>query len=108
MVPLKDIQISARIEASVATIDAQMTYTNPTKGESPVECSFEFPIDKSTFVSKLVCQIDDKIVEAQIKEKTKAKEQYSDAIASGNTAVFAEQKLDAESVTLLIGNLMPG
>jgi Ca-activated chloride channel homolog len=61
-------------------------------------------------VSKLNATIDDKVIEAKIKEKEEAKQQYNDAMASGNTAVFAERdstKKD-ESITLLLGNLLPG
>ena len=43
-------------------------------------------------MSKLVAKIGDKEVEAKIKEKEKAKEVYDDAIAGGNTAVYAEKK----------------
>lgn len=59
-------------------------------------------------VTKLVVQIDDRIVEAKIKAKEEAKEQYGDAIAAGNTAVFAERSgKDNDIVTLKIGNLLP-
>lgn len=61
-------------------------------------------------MSKLVAQIDDKIIEAKIKAKEEAKEQYDDAIAAGNTAVFAERdtKKKDETITLVLGNLLPG
>jgi hypothetical protein len=40
-------------------------------------------------VSKIIAQIDDRVIEAIIQEKESAKEKYDDAIASGNTAVYA-------------------
>ena len=77
---------------------------------NPIECTFEFPLDKQTVVSKLIAQIDDKIIEATIKEKEEAKQTYNDAIASGSTAVYAERDSTKkeESITLLLGNLLPG
>ena len=36
--------------------------------------------------------IGDKTIEAKIKEKEEAKQQYSDAIAAGKAAVFAQEK----------------
>jgi len=65
-------------------------------------------LEKSTIVSKLVAQFDDKVIEAKIKAKEEAKEQYDDAIASGNTAVYAERNSKSdEAITLLLGNLPP-
>jgi von Willebrand factor A domain-containing protein 5 len=67
-----------------------LTYSN-ISDEFPIECTFEFPVDKQTVVSKLIAIIDDRVIEAVIKEKEEAKQQYDDAMASGNTAVFAER-----------------
>ena len=76
--------------------------------EKPIESTFEFPLDKDVVVSKLICMIDDKVVEAKVQNKEEAKEKYDDAIASGKTAVYAERKTEKkESVTLLLGNLLP-
>ena len=58
--------------------------------ENPIECTFEFPLEESTIVSKLIAEIDDRVIEAKVKEKEEAKDHYNDAIASGNTAIFAE------------------
>lgn len=68
-----------------------MTYQSPPEEENPIECTFEFPLESSTIVTKLFAQIDDRVIEAKIKEKEEAKEIYNDAIASGNTAVYAER-----------------
>ncbi len=56
-----------------------------------------------------MAQIDDRVIESKVKAKEDAKEQYDDAIAAGNTAVFVERdtKKD-ESITLILGNLLPG
>ncbi len=77
--------------------------------DSPIECTFEFPLEKTSIISKLMAQIDDRVIEAKVKAKEDAKEQYNDAIASGNTAVFAvrDTRKD-ESIMLILGNLMPG
>ena len=78
--------------------------------ENPIECTFEFPVEKNTVVSKLIAQIDDRVIEAKIKAKEEAKQEYDDAIASGNTAVYDErdQNKKEEVITLLLGNLLPG
>ena len=91
-----------------AVLNVQLTYVN-VGSDSPIECTFEFPLEKTSVISKLVAQIDDRVLEAKVKAKEDAKEQYDDAIAAGNTAVFAERdKKNDESITLTLGNLMPG
>lgn len=62
-------------------------------------------------MTKLVAEIDDKVIEAKIKEKEVAKEQYQDAIAAGKAAVFATKEIKndrEEAITLVLGNLLPG
>lgn len=77
--------------------------------ENPIECTFEFPLEESTIVSKLIAEIDDRIIEAKVKEKEEAKDHYNDAIASGNAAIFAEINDKSNKViTLLLGNLQAG
>ena len=63
-----------------------MHYKN-TSDENPIECTFEFPLEESTIVSKLTAEIDDRLIEAKINEKEEAKNQYDDALAEGNTAI---------------------
>jgi len=108
VVPLKHISINGTLENCHAMLDIQLSYINACT-DQPVECTFEFPLEETTVVSKLVAQIDDKTIEAKIKAKEEAKEQYDDAIASGNTAVYSERDTkNEESLTLLLGNLLPG
>lgn len=72
LVPLKEIKINGILEAGHAILDVQLFYVN-LSSENPIECTFEFPLESTTVVSKLVAQIDDKIIEAKIKEKEEAK-----------------------------------
>ena len=53
---------------------------------------YEYPLDAETIFSKLVVTIDDKVIEAKVQEKEKAKEKYDDVIAGGNLGVLAERK----------------
>ena len=65
LVPLTDVQIKGVLEAGHATIDVQLTYQN-LGTDSPIECTFEFPVDKQTLVSKIIAQIDDRVIEAEV------------------------------------------
>ena len=68
-----------------------------------------FPLEKTTLLAKFEAVIDDKVVETKVMEKEKAQEKYDDAVASGNAAVIAERsKKKEETMTLKLGNLLPG
>ena len=67
-------------------------------------------MDGATLLSKFEAEIDGKRIQTQIKEKNRAREEYEDAVAGGNTAVMAERskKKKEETLTLKLGNLLPG
>ena len=52
MVPLKGIEIKATLEGALATVNFDMTYSNP--GDQAIECVYEYPLDAETIFSKLV------------------------------------------------------
>ncbi len=90
MLPLKKVNAICEISGSVATLNLDLVYFNPSETET-YECTYEFPLEKKTVLSKLVATIDGKTVEAKVKAKEEAKETYEDAIAAGNAAVLAER-----------------
>lgn len=51
----------------------------------------EFPCDKKTIVTKVIADIDDRVVEAKVDKKEKAEEKYDDAVAKGHTATLVEK-----------------
>ena len=106
LIPLKKVDIKSVLSGGLATLNIDLTYINPST-EFPIEATYEFPLDKTTVLSKLVATIDDRTVEAQVKQKEEAKERYDDAIAAGNAAVFAEREEKSESMTIKLGNLNP-
>ena len=84
-----------------------MTYFNEDT-ESPIECSYEFPIEEDIVMSKLVVKIGDKEVEAKIKEKERAKEIYDNAMAAGNAAIYAEKKIEGtQAMRIALGGIPP-
>ena len=102
--PLKSIDTKSELRGAVAITNVELSYINPTK-DSPFECTYSFPIDKNTVLAKFEAIIDDKVVQTKIMEKETAQERYEDAVASGNTAVFAERKKNDEVMTVKLGNL---
>ena len=91
MVPLKEVEVLATLENAYATVQFITSYVNP--GTLPIECTYEFPLEEGTLVSKLNVSIGDKGIEAKVEEKAQAQEKYEDIIAGGNTGVYAERKI---------------
>ena len=106
LVPLNKVDIKASLRASSATTCVELTYINST--ESSMECTYVFPLDKNTILSKFEAEFDDRVVYTKIMDKTSAQEQYTDAVASGKAAVYVESKNKEETITFKLGNLLPG
>ena len=106
---MKKVDISCELRGPQAAINVELTYVNPSK-KNPVECTYIFPLDKGTLLSKFEASIDGREIETQIMEKEKADVVYDDAIAGGNAAVLAKRsaKKKEETLTLKLGNLNPG
>ena len=104
---MKKVDVKCEIRGATAITNVELTYQNP-NDDSPLECTYVFPLEKTTLLAKFEAIIDDKIVETKVIEKEKAKERYEDAIASGNAAVMAERsKKKDETMTVKLGNLLP-
>ena len=104
LVPVKKVDIKCLLSGAIATLNVDLVYLNPSE-EDTLETTYEFPLEKGTFLSKLVARIDGKTVETRVKAKEEAKERYDDAIAAGNAAVIAERDERKESMTIKLGNL---
>ena len=72
LLPFKSVKIRGVLEGPIATLDIDLTYVNPDEA-SPIECSYEFPMDKDTIFARLVCKIEDRQVEAEVKSKQTAR-----------------------------------
>ena len=53
--------------------------------------TYMFPLDERASVCNFFALVDGKKVEGKIKEKQQAKDEYDDAIASGNSAYLLEE-----------------
>ena len=106
-IPITSITCSAIIHESLAHIDIEQKFVNPTES-SPLELTYLFPKMKDTIISKLFITIGEKVIEARIMEKQKAEEKYSDAVAAGHSAVKMAESKKEEFYEIMIGNLQPG
>ena len=106
-IPLKDIKFQVNIKDCLSEVEMLQIYAN--SNEKAVECEYLFPIDPlTTAVTGLTVTVDDKVIEATVLEKEKAKEKYSDAMARGSTAFKMNQdEYQPDIIRIAIGNLLP-
>ena len=107
LLPLNKVDIKSMLRGATAFTNVELTYLNPNL-ESALECTYVFPLEKTTLLAKFEAIIDDKVVETKVMKKEKAQEKYEDAIAGGHAAVLAERKKKDDTMTIKLGNLLPG
>ena len=98
---LEKTHLFANIENSLAEIHFTTEYKN--SSDHPIELLYQFPTDQRFTVTRVKAVIDDREILTKIMEKEEAKETYSDAVASGNTAVkvsFDEEVADILNINI--------
>lgn len=65
IVPLKDVNIKARVESGLTKTTAQMTYSN-VLSSTPIEVTFEYPLTKNQVVAEFSAVIGDRNVTARV------------------------------------------
>lgn len=94
------------IENSLADIHFTTEYKNTL--DQPVEVIYEFPTDKWFAVCSVKAIVDEWEILTKITEKEEAKQNYSDAVASGNFAVKVSYDEEvADILSIHIGQLPP-
>ena len=103
--PLKSVQLSINTKCMLASIEAVLEYHN--EDSSPAEVEFVLPMDSVAVVTGLSAQLEERAVRGEVRKKEKAKDDYDDAVASGQTAVYGEQE-GKDMFRMLLGNLPAG
>ncbi|MBN3312126.1 VMA5A protein, partial [Atractosteus spatula] len=106
-VPLKSISVEVRVRGFVADVSSTLQYKN--KESSPVEAVFVFPMEGSSAVYRFSARIGGVEIEAEVRDKQEAWEQYDDALSSGQQAFLLEESDESPDVfRLSVGSLAPG
>ena len=66
--PLAKVLVRSLLRGALATTDVQLTYHNPNK-QNPLECTYTFPLEKTSVLANFEATIDDKVIETKICEK---------------------------------------
>ncbi|XP_053729808.1 von Willebrand factor A domain-containing protein 5A-like isoform X4 [Synchiropus splendidus] len=106
-VPLKSIAVELEVQDHVATVVSTLLYEN--KEENPVEACFVFPLPGDAAVCHFSAKIGQTEIVAQVKEKEQAREEYDDALSSGQQAFLLEESEQSPDIfSLSVGSLPPG
>ena len=103
--PLKAMDVKARITGLLFDLDVTQTFVNTHK--EPIEAVYTFPLPPRAAVSGFSMKIGEHLVIGELKERGVARRSYKQALAAGKRASLAEE--DRPNLfSLSVGNLMPG
>ncbi|XP_068563203.1 von Willebrand factor A domain-containing protein 5A-like [Cebidichthys violaceus] len=106
-VPLKSVEVELEVRDHVATVVSTLNYEN--KEDKPLEAVFVFPLPGDAAVCHFSAKIGQTHIVAEVKEKQEAREQYDDALSSGQQAFLLEESEQSPDIfSLSVGSLPPG
>lgn len=105
LLPLANSDFSVAIDGDLATVTLVQTFENPT--DTPLNATYLFPLNENAAVHAMTMQIGDEIVEAQIRRREQARQEYEQARQEGRAAALLSQHRP-NMFTQEVANLMPG
>uniref|UniRef100_A0A8P4GS97 von Willebrand factor A domain-containing protein 5A n=1 Tax=Dicentrarchus labrax TaxID=13489 RepID=A0A8P4GS97_DICLA len=91
----------------VATVVSTLNYEN--KEDKPLEAVVVFPLPGDAAVCHFTATIGQTQIVAEVKEKQEAREEYDDALSSGQQAFLLEESEQSPDIfSLSVGSLPPG
>ncbi|XP_066578282.1 von Willebrand factor A domain-containing protein 5A-like [Amia ocellicauda] len=106
-VPLKSVSVELSVRGFVADVSSTLQYEN--QESSPVEAVFVFSMESDSAVYRFQAQIGGVLIEAEVREKQEAQDEYDDAVSSGQQAFLLEESDESPDVfRLSVGSLPPG
>jgi Ca-activated chloride channel family protein len=103
--PLAALEVHARLDGVVAGIEVRQAFVNA--HSEPLEATYIFPLPDRAAVTSFRLEVAGRVVEGDLQERGKARQQYDQAIRAGHRAAIAEEER-AGVFTLRVGNLPPG
>ena len=103
--PLKALDVQARIDGLIARV--QMTQTFVNAHAEALEATYMFPLPDRAAVTRFRLEVAGRIVEGELKERGAARQEYDQAIQAGHRAAIAEEERP-DVFTLRVGNLPSG
>uniref|UniRef100_A0A8C1A553 von Willebrand factor A domain-containing protein 5A-like n=1 Tax=Cyprinus carpio carpio TaxID=630221 RepID=A0A8C1A553_CYPCA len=106
-VPLKSISVQVLVQDHVATVSSTLQYVN--EEERPLEALFVFPLPADAAVCHFSAKIGEQEIVAEVQDRESARDQYDDAVSSGQQAFLLEESAESPDVfRLSVGCLSVG
>ncbi|XP_016115164.1 von Willebrand factor A domain-containing protein 5A-like [Sinocyclocheilus grahami] len=106
-VPLKSISVQLQVQDHVASVSSSLQYIN--EEDRPLEAVFVFPLPADAAVCHFSARIGEQEIVAEVQDKQSARDQYDDAVSSGQQAFLLEESDQSSDVfRLSVGCLSPG
>lgn len=103
--PLKSTQADVQIAGVIADVRVTQVYKN--EGKTPLEAIYVFPASTRAAVYGMKMQIGERTIEAKIKEREQARQDYETAKNQGKSASLLEQQRP-NVFQMNVANIMPG
>jgi Ca-activated chloride channel family protein len=103
--PLDRIDVQASITGLVSRVQLTQEFVNT--HDTALEATYVFPLPDRAAVAGMTMTADGRVVEAELRERGEAREEYDRAIAAGRRASIAEEERP-DVFTMRVGNILPG
>ncbi len=103
--PLKSTRADVDIAGVIAEVTVSQVYRN--EGERVLEAMYLFPASTRAAVHAMRMTVGDRVIDAAIREREEAREEYEQAIDDGKTASLLEQQRP-NVFQMMVGNILPG
>jgi Ca-activated chloride channel family protein len=103
--PLKATRVDVRITGVIADVTVTQRYRN--EGQRPIEARYVFPGSTRAAVHAMQVRLGDRVLNAKIEEKQRARIQHETAKREGKTSALLEQERP-NVFQMSVANILPG
>ncbi|MFI8380894.1 VIT domain-containing protein [Pseudomonas sp. NPDC079086] len=103
--PLKATKVEVRVLGVIADVRVVQQYRN--EGTRALEARYVFPCSTRAAVYGMTVRLGERELQAQIREKQKAQQEYQQAKSAGKTAALLEQQRE-NVFQMNVANILPG
>lgn len=100
-------EMSVQAHITAVSYHARVRRVIRNRGPEPLEVTSVFPLPGRAAVQGFRLEVDGRVVEGQLQERSQAREAYGDALLAGHRAGITEEERP-EVFSLRVGNLPPG
>jgi Ca-activated chloride channel family protein len=103
--PLKSTRVDVRIAGVIADVTVTQRYRN--EGQRPIEARYVFPGSTRAAVHAMQVRLGDRVLNAKIEEKQRARIRHETAKREGKTSALLEQERP-NVFQMAVANILPG